>query len=206
MRECPQTELVCGGVVCLQIGHFAKECLNKLHISSEKPSKSRDYHWLGNKLSFHTHSMLCWKFVLLREENMLTFLISMIYLYTQHVMKNSICKGGLPVEQREGRGGDRERTSFRAYSCRFTEILPDSLVLKQPGSWEKQRCLLPNCCGCSPSRLLQTPGNLWRLLCLFLAFLPHFKLCILMITPCTTFSVELPTAHTRTSVEGRAEP
>lgn len=35
------------------------------------------------------------------EENLLTFLISIIYLYTQHVMKNSVCKGGHPVEQRE---------------------------------------------------------------------------------------------------------
>lgn len=81
------------------------------------------------------------------EENLHTSLIIMIYLYTHYVMKNSVCKGGHPVEQ-------RERTSFRAYSCRFTLILPDSWVLKQPGSWEKQRCLLPNCWGCSPSSRL----------------------------------------------------
>lgn len=37
----------------------------------------------------------------MQRRNLLAFLISMFYLYRQYVMKNSIYKGGQPVDWRE---------------------------------------------------------------------------------------------------------
>lgn len=115
-------------------------------------------------------------------------------------MKNSVCKGGHPVEQRE-----RENI----LQGRFTEILPDSLAPKAAWLLRKTEVLTAAKL-LAPARCHSCYRNSWeppKLALLILGFsssLSHASWWFLHATPFS--AIELATACARTFGAGRAEP